>query len=343
LFVSMAFDVLFRVAARRIASLVWVGLVAASLMATTLRAQCPVCSGIVRPQDQVWVVSSRGLGCGNFDSQFEQLCYYRSCGPCNWRNSNRSEFVAANDPTAVVCIFIHGNRMEDADCRRAAWATYYSLVQCAPEQSLRFIAWSWPSEQIDHRPIEDVRTKAVRSGTDAHYVARFVDRMQCGSQLCIIGYSYGARIATASLHLLGGGTIDGEGMCQRMCMTPNQANVVLEAAAMDSDWLLPGHTHGLALSQTNRLLLMVNECDPILKRYHFVYCGRNNAQALGFTGLACPHLLGDEQNKLFSLCVNNAVGKTHDWQRYVCASSIQSQILPYVFSVAETPAATVER
>ena len=101
---------------------------------------------------------------------------------------------------------------------------------------------------------------------------------------------------------------------------------VLMAAAVDNDWLLPGHQHGLALTQVDRLLLLNNPCDNVLKRYRFLAPYR--PQALGYTGLARSRALEPHWHKIkqVRICV-----RRHDWTSYVFSSRLVGLMQPLTF------------
>ncbi len=114
--------------------------------------------------------------------------------------------------------------------------------------------------------------------------------------------------------------------------------MVLIAAAVDNDWILPGHCHGRALSVVDRLLLVNNGCDRILARYHWLYGRRSCAEALGYTGLVGGGQLGAELSKItqFDACCN--VGTDHDWALYFGSPAVVGRIVPLLFRTSAVPA-----
>ena len=80
-----------------------------------------------------------------------------------------------------------------------------------------------------------------------------------------MGYSFGARISTGTLHLLGGGSINGRSL--PLEPAPNRAprRAVLLAAAVGRDALAPGHRHSdRRLGQVDRMVITVNPRDRVL-------------------------------------------------------------------------------
>ena len=285
----------------------------------------------VRPQDEVWAVSTRWLGCPpgrisnpNFAvSQYQHLPgRYPQC-----INSSVGRFHATSSPDVVTVFFIHGNRIDSSTALQNGLDVYFQMAgKFDSERPVRFVIWSWPSEQI-HGPLKDVRVKAARTDVDACYLARFLSQVDSSVPVGLIGYSYGARIICGGLHLLGGGQLIGH------TVEPGPRppmRVALWAAAEHSNWLAPGYYHGRALPMADRWLITVNGCDPVLKRYHMLdKCG--DPTALGFAGLYGRNLLSQEMNRrVEEINVSHLVGSTHEMRPYLYSLAIQSRTRDYV-------------
>lgn len=322
----------FRRLARR-ALLGWVVLLSAATLALPLvaaEADAPaknvgspakVCQTFrVRPQDQIWAVSTRCLGCPghHVHDQPWTVWKYDPAAP-RWLNATAAEFYAADSADVVTPIYVHGNRIESAEALSHGLEIYFQLAgKFDDEPPVRFVIWSWPSDQI-HGPLRDVRAKADRSDVDAVYLGRFLAGIQPQVRVGLLGYSYGARIIAGGLHLLGGGQLQG------WTAPPGerpQIRVALWAAAEHDDWLLPGRFHGLALAMADRWLITHNCCDPVLARYRFIEkCG--NPVAMGYSGVYGRNLLpGDLDARIEELNVTNLVGGTHDFEPYLYSPAV---------------------
>jgi hypothetical protein len=295
----------------------------------------------VREQDQVWVVSTRCLGCPSGGTQEPgwQLWRYEQGW---WQPRTSAEFYAADSADVVTPFYIHGNRIDHGLATSDGLATYFQLAgKFDDEPPVRFVIWSWPSSQI-HGQLKDVRAKAARSDVDAYYLARFLAAMQPEVRVGLIGYSYGARIACGALHLLGGGSLIG--LTLEPAPRP-QARVALWAAGIHNHWLLPGHYHGEALKQAEAWFITINCCDPALMRYRFVDPCSDPA-ALGYSGMYGRNLLPADLNaRIEEVNVTNIVGKTHDNDPYLYSLYIQNRTRDYVLwhplgaAATEQPAA----
>jgi hypothetical protein len=300
---------------------------------------CPL-----RAQDQLWLVSDRSLGC-NVECEAERLQYWRyDCQRC-WTHASLDELLAAEDPAMPTIVFLHGNRIPSDEAFTKGWSAYRTLVRCADERPVRFIIWSWPSDPI-RGPIQDARVKAGRTNITGYYLAWFLDRLSPEAPIGLWAHSFGARAVTGALHLLGGGQLAGHVLNERVHPERAPAQVALLAAALDNHWLLPGHCHGQAITQTSELLLVNNSCDALLKRYHFLYHRRSCQEALGYTGMNAGYL-GDEAVKVQQIDAACQVGKQHLFALYLQApvlmARIRATLLPGEVIDAEpqaSPAAT---
>jgi hypothetical protein len=259
------------------------------------------------------------------EHQFEKLKYWRYDPEKRWVISSLTGLKSADEPQLTTTIFVHGNRITSNEAFTKGLETYRALVQCADEQPIRFIIWSWPSEPIDGL-VDDARIKASRTTPAAYYLAWFGDRLNAKGPVGFWAHSFGARIVTGSLHLLGGGRL---GDCRPLVLahaTRPQMQVVLVAAALDNNWLLKGRAHSQAISQVDRLLLVNNSCDAALKRYHWIYDRRACQQALGYTGLSGGRVEGDARGKIVQIDACCQIGREHTLVGYLCAPGLMTRM-----------------
>lgn len=296
--------------------------------AASAAAPCPECGcDAQRPHDQVWLVSTRHLGgC---------VCARLSGAPCveqydrcsGWRRADASQLVAAGGPRTRTLLFVHGNRIDDDSARQEGSDVYRAVTrQLADQRPLRLVIWSWPSDREIFGPRRDARLKQQRTGAEAHYLAQFVDRLHEQELVCLVAYSFGARVCSGALQLLAGGEVGGAALAERNHPQRRPTRAVLMAAAIDCDWLWPGHRHGLAVSQVESLLLVTNRCDRVLDRYPALACDGRGAEALGSTGLSPGRLGADDAAKLEQLDVCCQVGRSHQFDRYLALPSLMARI-----------------
>jgi len=312
--------------ARRAALIAVLVCATCSMRESTAWATPTACGGSccpLRVQDQLWLVSDRGLGCNVADGA-GRLQYWRYDCQQLWTRASLNELLAAEDPDLITTVFVHGNRIGRDEAFTRGWSAYRALVRRADERPVRFIIWSWPSDPV-RGLLDDARLKANRTNVTGYYLAWFLDRLNPQSSLSLWGHSYGARAVTGALHLLGGGQLAGRVLGERVHPRRDAAQVVLLVAALDNHWLIPGHTHGRAMSQTQELLLVNNSADRLLKRYHLLYGRRSCATALGYFGISRGSL-GADGNKVRQVDASCQVGKRHQVAFYLGAPGLMGPV-----------------
>ncbi len=307
---------------------------AESLVPASTPVQKPGCNngvadnGAARPDDSLWMVRSRCLCCSCGDKQKNpEFRFWRHEGNCGWQETDWSDWTAAEPPGTVTVIYVHGNRVEEGDAAGRGWAAYRALVREAADSGpIRFVIWAWPSAKLPGlRPKRDVQVKAARTPCQSYRLAHFLTQLNPDTQLGLWGYSFGARIISGALHLTEGGALgclQSDGSDARPA---HSVRVAMLAAAMDNDWWLPGHHHERAWSAVDRLCLLYNTCDPVLRFYPRLD-RRCPAQALGYTGFDWPASLGDDAWRLEQADVCCEIGKTHDEHAYLASDAVMRRV-----------------
>ncbi len=254
---------------------------------------------------------SRHLQCEQVVATPSQKFRWQSC---DWRDL-ASESLS-NRPTVI---YIHGNRIARGEDRLQGMQIYRSLTRHnQSNESLRFIIWSWPSSAIPG-PFKDYKIKANRTRPAAWQLAWFLDHIPAKSRVSLLGYSYGARIASGAMHILGGGSLGGLKLEQRIHPQHPPFRVALLAAAFDAHWIQPGHFYGRALSQVERLVISTNQLDPVMRFYHLSN-GRGRIHALGKSGVSQPQTLGYARQNIKLIDCTRTVGRNHSLVDYLTVS-----------------------
>lgn len=317
-------------------------ILAAAILAITLCASatepaaiCPLARP--RPQDRIWLVSTRELGFAGcrLAAPPDLAIWQYDADKIAWRPSSVGSFLKADDTETPTNVFVHGNWHTFEDSIYAAFNYYRYQAAAAPsERPLRLVIWSWPSTR-GKRPLRDVRAKYARTDTEGEYLAWFLGRVSPKAKVSLVGYSFGSAIVTGALHRLGeyGGALAGEPVPE-IQRTPKRA--VLFAAAEDEYVLSSGGEHALALSQVDRLLNLTNTCDPALKWFRFVdRC--NRPEALGYRGIAV--LPKSQAHKVEQVACENIVGAEHYWMPYVASPELIARMRPYIWFTEPTAGA----
>lgn len=279
----------------------------------------------------VWLICTRSAPlCGSPQEASAAFGYWRLGPDHQWQPADLQALLGSDDPRVPTTIYIHGNQADRSRAIEQAWPVYQCLAQDPSRRRFRLVIWSWPADQVLRRRVHDIRLKAARSDVQSLYVAWCVDQMRPDVPLNLVGYSFGARVITGALHLLGGGQVAGFTLAERKSPHRKPIRGVLVAAAIGSDWLAAGHRHGLALGQVDRLLITQNGCDRALKWYSVLDRGRRES-ALGALGPTCFAGLGAEAAKIELAGVTCHVGRAHNWRVYLNAPELWARLPDYAF------------
>lgn len=267
-------------------------------------AEAPLEVGLgVRPQDEVWMISTRHLA-----YRGGELDVYR-LGAQQWNSTTLDQLHRSLNRGAAIHIYVHGNRM---GFQRAAdrGRLYYDQLSDEEQPPMQFIIWSWPSGQMKGA-LRDVRQKALRADFEAQLLADFLTTLPRQANLTLLGYSYGARVIS--------GALADVAQSARTCPP---AQTVFLAPAVDVNWLGPGQLQGDAWLSMKRLMILFNPRDPALKRFHHTdRCYRPTA--LGFAG---PWWRDQAPGEIDCENVAGWIGKSHDERIYLGTPYLMSRM-----------------
>lgn len=246
--------------------------------------QIQITDDALQPRDRIWLISTRCLPTDvcQIDLANPPLSLYRvDGGVCE--PSSLEAFETRSDVLRPMAVYVHGNRinMQDNVCRGTD--IYRSIKQCRDNRPIDWVIWSWPASKERGHLMKDFREKAERTDGQGLYLAWFLRRqVQASTPISIIGYSFGARVITGSLHALAGGRLDGRSLAGP-AITGASISAGLLAPAIDANWMCPQGYHGRATKNLKQLVLMYSGRDAILKRYWLIDRIRNSV-ALGYSG-----------------------------------------------------------
>ena len=280
-----------------------------------------------RPQDEIWMVSSRHVGCvaSGEDPNLQLQRYSPGVG---WQTSRLDEFCQPASPDQVTVIFVHGNRVSNSAVIPEGRQVYQILVgRASGAPPVRLVIWSWPSEQIRGQ-LRYVREKAERTEVAGYCLGWLLTQLPENQRVSLLGYSFGARIATGAMHLVGGGQLAGRVLPAHPVISHNTRLVTI-AGALHNNWLSPGAYHEQALTHLDHFLNLYNCCDPVLKRYHALY-KHSHAVALGYAGMSTRNL-GPASKRVEQIDVCQYVARSHELLDYLHSSCLDERIRSVLF------------
>ena len=295
----------------------------------------PTCSG-----DEIFLLSTREIGADCNDNALRRKlrCERVSASPdkgFQWLPADWRELLADSSEERPTIIYIHGNRVSPGEDKLQGLRVYHSLLSAGrPDRPVRFLIWSWPSTPI-RRPIKDYKVKADLTRPVAWQLAWFLDQFPAQADVSLVGYSYGARVASGSMHLLGGGSLGRLKLDHRSHPQQRTIRAAFLAAAFDANWLQPGHFHSRMLSQIDHLIVATNSLDPAMRFYHLSN-GRGHVDALGKAGVAQPRSLGPAVRQIEPLDFTSEVGRSHLLVDYLAASQKMQQLWRQLLATAAT-------
>jgi hypothetical protein len=295
---------------------------------------CPPSRSTVRPQDEFWSINSRGVCAASAAGVVDSLRFEQYIPDQGWTPRQLGDF-ATQPPDGnrsrrmVTSFFIVGNYYTHAETIETGWYAYHQLVACgADDVALRFVVWSWPADPVPGRRLIDARIKFTRVDPSSFQLALLIDRLDPAVPLTFCGSSFGAGIAGGALHLLAGGRL-GPYRLPPAARPYRQTRLVAVGAAIHNDSLSPGHKYGLALSQTERLLVFVNPTDLALRVYHRLFSRRRVVAALGLTGPVglrrSPYA-----GRVDLAWSNPYLGRKHGMKPYWQSPTLASRMRPYL-------------
>ncbi len=235
--------------------------------------------------DRLWLINTRHLtsdACrANLDSI--PLSFSRLYCDGQTRLATVDDYYGERRSDRVTIIYVHGNRMDAGEAIARGLFVYREVTRYRCDiGAIDWVIWSWPSEKAGGI-VNDVREKAERTDAQGLYLASLLRQHAVRSvPTSLIGYSFGGRVITGSLHAMAGGSL-GRRALPSEPITGAAFDVGLVAPAVENDWMNDHGYHGLATQNMDRLVLLYNQRDAVLKRYWIVDRIRGSV-ALGYSG-----------------------------------------------------------
>jgi hypothetical protein len=281
---------------------------------------CPAALAI-GPLD-VWVASTRRLPgvCrtpAHADLAIEQLVNDGRCR--RWERADLTGLLA--DPGRPLVFFVHGNRYEPADAKAQGISLAQRMAQARGGLPPRVVILSWPSQKQGVL-LKDGRRKYERAYADGQYLAWLLGRVEPEQPVAIVGYSFGALVATEALDELArrdASAADGIRWADR----PGRTHLVFVAPALRADALAPRGPFRRTLDGVDRITLLINSRDEALRFFPLLE-PQAKAPALGFVGM--PRRWLPAEVEYAAIDAAGVVGKLHTMRRYLDAWPLAERI-----------------
>jgi hypothetical protein len=294
---------------------------------------CPSC----RPR--YWIVSSRCAAQDLHDFGQGHLQYYERTADGRLVGSSPAAMAGGFIPGAPVMVFLHGAYVSWEDNCVQSDETWRWIRRACPNRQLNVVFFTWPSDRSVPTlliPCE-LNRRARQAETNAFYVACVLSQIPDSSPVCLVGHSYGARMAVATLHLAAGGSVQGKRFsgsvgCKRI-------RAVLAAGAFDHNWINDGGCYCYALRRAECILNLVNRHDIALKGYPLLRpFARRAIGASGVTWLDRRHQT--HTDRIRNVDVTGLVGHGHFWPNYYECIECAGFLVPWVYFPDVNPVCT---
>ena len=227
-----------------------------------------------------------------------------------------AEFVGLTAGRPLIFL-VHGNGYTDADAMEEGLRARCGLLAAggfAPGSV--FVIFDWPSDRVYATPVRDLNEKSRRARVAGEHLARFVQALPIGSQVCLLGHSYGGYVVLSALQLIAGGQIEAERQEPAMRLEGGRPDLRLRAvtveAASSHHWLNPGERFEHALPACEAFLNVYNKFDKSLAVY-ILSRSTGVRPAIGRVGLRQNDLrkLGPQAARVRQIEVHDYFGSGH--------------------------------
>jgi len=285
-----------------------------------------------RPARDYWVISSRKCPQHQLVDRFEECFEFFHQGDTpGLKRAGPADFYGSLQPGVPICFVIHGSYMTFSQAVVESAGAYRWLRSAAPALPVHFVFFTWPSDQdLTYVIPVDMLALGLRASFNGVYLGRVISQIPASNPISFVGHSHGSRVTAATLHLFGGGEVDGYTL-PASGQGHRRFRAVLAAGAIDHHWLNPGQRYGQALPQTESLLNLRNSADIALGFYPLRY--PFTAAALGRSGFSQHDIwyLGAQNGKLNELDVAPILGNAHNWPNYYREPTLAAALVPYVY------------
>ncbi len=279
----------------------------------------------VAPGCSVWYVSTRNLPLeGDPAAQAAQMdfeCYAAGEG---WVPSTLAAFLATDDPNTRTTFYVHGNWATEDDAHFTGNRMRELLTDGACG-SWRFVIFTWPADRCGKSMVRDARMKAARAEAQSYYLAWLLDQLDPRVPVTLVGYSYGTRLISSGLHLLGGGAVHHRRLEPRVHPERCGIRAILIAAAIDANCFGVDGRYSAALFSVDCVLATVNARDPYLCFYSLLY-GAGGPPALGYSGVLEAAKLKSRSQLVSQMDVTRSVRRHHVLNSYVEAPQVLAEL-----------------
>ena len=270
-----------------------------------------------RPQDEIWLVSTREITAFNQTPSLDQFDCKHAMGTA-WNRVPLEQLldVQQTNPGMATVVFIHGNRTGAFWSRRRGKLAYQALVGNNPASlpPVRFVIWSWPSDALC-KPLKDFQAKMDRSILDGQLFGQFLSMLDQRHPVSLVTYSMGAQIGFTGVE-----TAENVfGTCPPIAM-------IAMAPVTHCKWSLSQRRLQQVNTRIHQLRICDNRRDMALRAYKTVCSLLCKKRFLPTTEIiACTHPNFRQYD------FSESVGRDHNVVSYVSQPEVRAELESILF------------
>ena len=277
-------------------------------------------TGAVPSESQdIWRVDSRAIAQLRADEQnFSKLKYYRWKNN-RWQVSDAETFFDTQQAEIPLHFFALGFTLTTQQITQ----TGFDIVRhFDPNKPCRIVFWDWYSDRNSGTYRHDIRKRLPIADNTGDYLALFLQKLKPQSKTCLFGFSLGNRVICEALEAL---------RKNDRCPVGLRIHLVIAGAAIDWDTFAKGHQHGELPKMVEKILVLYNPHDFVLRFYPAIYGCRCRPAALGSKGLPMQNIDPAYRNQFENVNVERYIGGKHQTLAHVQSPAFHSRIGTYFF------------
>ena len=267
------------------------------------------------PDRDIWVFDTRTASLTNpNERQFlritvQHFMQIREQEKSHWRDSTIDEFWETFDADVPLIVLVHGNYTSKIEAIASANMLENKLFPGTGKfaaAKYRLLIWSWPTEIVYKRHLPDAKLKGYYAVKQGEYLAHFLSLVPKGSQVSLVGFSFGARTTCEAVQRLS------KNFSREDSALPFQIRNLLLSPAIDQHSLVPPLRYGNVLAVSQQSIVLFNSQDIALWFYPAL-TGCGGPRSLGRTGVPFSKLPGELRNKITEINIKPFAKKQHSF------------------------------
>jgi hypothetical protein len=274
------------------------------------------------PPNDIWRIDTHQVSYIQPDSSsFTKLRYYRF-EDSRWQQSDADVFHRAQNDNVPLVIFAPGYTSATQQTTNTGLGLVRILDKNKQQTPARYriVFWDWYADQTTCRIRSDVRSKIPVAKRAGNYLTLFLQSLKQDSQVCLFGFSFGARIVCQGVHALP------EEVAAKLHL-----HVILSGAAVDQHWLGDKSFYGDVVKRAEKVLVTYTSDDWALKFYPYMYEPGAAAEALGLRGVPMKQILPEYRDRIESIDIRRYIGRDHQTLKHAGSLPFRKRIDEYFF------------